>query len=99
MFCGCHRAAGERRATNGRTASNARGPHHGGGRISEPFSLRSIKPLWLQCDLDEVEMDSLLLDCRRAPDELLAAAGRRRPSRAEAEDAVRTLIGWAGDNP
>lgn len=28
-----------------------------------------------------------------------AACCERRPSRAEAEDAVRTLIRWAGDNP
>src|SRR6185503_18477228 len=27
------------------------------------------------------------------------ARTRERPSRAEAEDAVRTLIRWAGDNP
>jgi GTP cyclohydrolase I len=30
---------------------------------------------------------------------LLVPARRRRPSRAEAEAAVRTLIGWAGDDP
>ena len=29
----------------------------------------------------------------------LAAAEARRPSRDEAEEAVRTLIAWAGDNP
>ena len=28
-----------------------------------------------------------------------SAATNRRPSRAEAEDAVRTLIRWAGDDP
>jgi GTP cyclohydrolase I len=28
-----------------------------------------------------------------------AGAARRRPSRAEAEAAVRTLIRWAGDDP
>src|SRR5215471_12445868 len=28
-----------------------------------------------------------------------SAAINRRPSRAEAEDAVRTLIRWAGDDP
>jgi GTP cyclohydrolase I len=30
---------------------------------------------------------------------LLVPSRRRRPSRAEAEAAVRTLIGWAGDDP
>lgn len=30
---------------------------------------------------------------------VLVPAVRRRPSRAEAEAAVRTLIGWAGDDP
>jgi GTP cyclohydrolase I len=29
----------------------------------------------------------------------VAALSPRHPSRAEAEDAVRTLIAWAGDNP
>jgi GTP cyclohydrolase I len=39
--------------------------------------------------LDEAHVD------RGAP----PAIERRRPSRAEAEAAVRTLIGWAGDDP
>ncbi len=30
---------------------------------------------------------------------LTPAPGQRRPSRAEAEDAVRTLLAWAGDDP
>ncbi len=36
-----------------------------------------------------------------APDRGLTLVGERRlrPSRAEAEAAVRTLIGWAGDDP
>lgn len=36
---------------------------------------------------------------RRAPASAKRRAQLRRPSRAEAESAVRTLIGWAGDNP
>jgi GTP cyclohydrolase I len=36
---------------------------------------------------------------RRAPASAKRRAPLRRPSRAEAESAVRTLIGWAGDNP
>ena len=36
---------------------------------------------------------------RRAPAAVKRRASLRRPSRAEAESAVRTLIGWAGDDP
>jgi GTP cyclohydrolase I len=36
---------------------------------------------------------------RRAPASAKRRASLRRPSRAEAESAVRTLIGWAGDDP
>ena len=36
---------------------------------------------------------------RRAPASAKRRTPLRRPSRAEAESAVRTLIGWAGDNP
>jgi len=36
---------------------------------------------------------------RRAPAAAKRRASLRRPSRAEAESAVRTLIGWAGDDP
>ncbi|HZT49767.1 MAG TPA: GTP cyclohydrolase I FolE [Hyphomicrobiaceae bacterium] len=36
---------------------------------------------------------------RKAAIPLKPAAPRRRPSRAEVEDAVRTLIAWAGDDP
>jgi GTP cyclohydrolase IA len=36
---------------------------------------------------------------RRAPASAKGQAPLRRPSRAEAESAVRTLIGWAGDDP
>ena len=36
---------------------------------------------------------------RRAPASAKRRAPLRRPSRAEAESAVRTLIGWAGDDP
>jgi len=36
----------------------------------------------------------------RLPESLLTSSdGHRRPSQAEAESAVRTLIKWAGDNP
>jgi GTP cyclohydrolase I len=35
----------------------------------------------------------------RRPSPAKRPASRRRPTRAEAEDAVRTLIGWAGDDP
>lgn len=33
------------------------------------------------------------------PEELRAAGSPRRPSRAEAEEAVRTLLRWAGEDP
>jgi GTP cyclohydrolase I len=36
---------------------------------------------------------------RRAPAAVIAKAPPAKPSRAEAEAAVRTLIGWAGDDP
>ena len=36
---------------------------------------------------------------RRGPAPAKRRAALRRPSRAEAESAVRTLIGWAGDDP
>ncbi len=36
---------------------------------------------------------------RRAPAAAKRRTSLRRPSRAEAESAVRTLIGWAGDDP
>ena len=36
---------------------------------------------------------------RRAPAAAKRRTSLRRPSRAEAEAAVRTLIGWAGDDP
>jgi GTP cyclohydrolase I len=36
---------------------------------------------------------------RRAPASAKRQVPLRRPSRAEAESAVRTLIGWAGDDP
>lgn len=36
---------------------------------------------------------------RRGPASAKRQAPLRRPSRAEAESAVRTLIGWAGDDP
>jgi len=36
---------------------------------------------------------------RRAAVALRRQAGTKRPSRAEAEDAVRTLLAWTGDNP
>jgi len=36
---------------------------------------------------------------RRPPASAKRQAPLRRPSRAEAESAVRTLIGWAGDDP
>ena len=39
------------------------------------------------------------MDGRPAPSAPAATGGRRRPSQAEAEAAVRTLIEWAGDNP
>jgi GTP cyclohydrolase IA len=36
---------------------------------------------------------------RKAPIPLKPASPRKRPSRADAEEAVRTLIAWAGDDP
>jgi GTP cyclohydrolase IA len=36
---------------------------------------------------------------RRSPAAVKPQPARRKPSRAEAEQAVRTLIGWAGDDP
>ena len=39
------------------------------------------------------------MDAVTSPNELVPAGGAVRPSRAEAEDAVRTLLAWAGDDP
>src|SRR5689334_14573939 len=36
---------------------------------------------------------------RKAPIPLKPGQPRKRPSRAEAEEAVRTLIAWTGDDP
>ena len=36
---------------------------------------------------------------KEASQSSLKAAAERRPSRQQAEDAVRTLLAWAGDNP
>lgn len=44
-------------------------------------------------------MDTAIAGSRPAGSGLTPAAGRRRPSRPEAEAAVRTLIEWAGDDP
>ena len=44
-------------------------------------------------------MDTGVVDSRPADSVLANSGGRRRPSRAEAEAAVRTLIEWAGDDP
>jgi GTP cyclohydrolase I len=43
----------------------------------------------------ESQMDAIIKKPARPAD----AAGSARPSRQEAEDAVRTLIAWAGDDP
>jgi GTP cyclohydrolase I len=46
------------------------------------------------------EMDKILkLNRPKKRSAAPAASSAARPSRAEAEDAVRTLIRWAGDNP
>ncbi len=39
------------------------------------------------------------MDCVTDTDELVPAPGVERPSREEAEAAVRTLLAWAGDDP
>lgn len=44
-------------------------------------------------------MDTVLVGGRPAKAVPAKAGGRRRPSQAEAEAAVRTLIEWAGDDP
>ena len=44
-------------------------------------------------------MDTVLVDGRPAEAVPVNAGGRPRPSQAEAEAAVRTLIEWAGDDP
>ena len=44
-------------------------------------------------------MDTIVADDQRAQSSHADAGDRQRPSRAEAESAVRTLIEWAGDNP
>ena len=44
-------------------------------------------------------MDTGVIDSRPTDSGLANSGGRRRPSRAEAETAVRTLIEWAGDDP
>ena len=44
-------------------------------------------------------MDTAVVGSRPAQSVLTNPGGRRRPSQAEAEAAVRTLIEWAGDDP
>ena len=44
-------------------------------------------------------MDATLVGSRPADSVIADAGGSRRPSQAEAEAAVRTLIEWAGDDP
>ena len=44
-------------------------------------------------------MDTAVVGNRPAESILTNANGRRRPSKSEAEAAVRTLIEWAGDDP
>ena len=44
-------------------------------------------------------MDSAVVESRTSTPSRTAPEARRRPSRAEAEAAVRTLIEWAGDDP
>ena len=44
-------------------------------------------------------MDSAVIDHRALTPSRAALQARRRPRRAEAEAAVRTLIEWAGDDP
>ena len=44
-------------------------------------------------------MDSAVVEHRTSTPAHTASGARRRPSRAEAEAAVRTLIEWAGDDP
>ncbi len=40
-----------------------------------------------------------MLRLKKASEASLKAAAERRPSRQQAEDAVRTLLAWAGDDP
>ncbi len=44
-------------------------------------------------------MDTAVVGSRPTESALTNSGGRRRPSQAEAEAAVRTLIEWAGDDP
>ena len=44
-------------------------------------------------------MDSAVVEHRASTPSRNASEALRRPSRAEAEAAVRTLIEWAGDDP
>ena len=44
-------------------------------------------------------MDAAVIGSRPRESMFTNSGGRRRPSRAEAEAAVRTLIEWAGDDP
>ncbi len=44
-------------------------------------------------------MDSAVFETRRSTSSRIKPGARHRPSRSEAEAAVRTLIEWAGDDP
>ena len=44
-------------------------------------------------------MDTAVVGSRPMESGLSKSNGRRRPSQADAESAIRTLIEWAGDNP
>ena len=45
------------------------------------------------------DMDTAVVSGRPPESVLTNPGGRRRPSQAEAEAALRTLIEWAGDSP
>ncbi len=45
------------------------------------------------------DMDTAVVGSRPTESALTNSGGRRRPSQAEAEAAVRTLIEWAGEDP
>jgi hypothetical protein len=50
-------------------------------------------------DMADLLHSSLGLVCPLVDERTTETTGTRRPTRAQAEEAVRTLISWAGDNP
>src|SRR4029077_4025762 len=93
----CARTGAAREGRKARRAPFVWRPRSAGGRVHRrnqriPLSLQSSRR-W------EGQMDKIVKLNHRLKKRASRQPPVVRPSRAEAEDAVRTLIRWAGDDP